>query len=96
VPEPATKADYPETFRVLVLCSPRPGKRGDDHPHSRLAPDACDLAVEIAAMVIAVRQVLDYSTTGKAIIVVLIGFVINIIVTLVILAPSLGMRAMFS
>ena len=47
-------------------------------------------------MVIAVRQVLDYSTTGKAIIVVLIGFVINIIVTLVILAPSLGMRAMFS
>ena len=46
-------------------------------------------------MVIAVRQVLDYSTTGKAIIVVLIGFVINIIVTVVILAPLLGMRAMF-
>ena len=47
---------------------------------------------QCAAMVIAVRQVLDYSTTGKAIIVVLIGFVINFILTLLILAPILGMR----
>ena len=47
---------------------------------------------QIAAMVIAVRQVLDYSTTGKAILVVLIGFVINLIVTLAILTPLLGMR----
>ena len=36
---------------------------------------------QIAAMVIAVRQVLDYSTTGKAIVVVLIGFAINIVVS---------------
>ena len=50
---------------------------------------------QIAAMVVAVRQVLDYSTTGKAIVVVLIGFVINLVVTLMILAPYLGARAMF-
>ena len=43
-------------------------------------------------MVVAVRQVLDYSTTGKAIIVVLIGFVVNFILTVLILAPILGMR----
>ena len=43
-------------------------------------------------MVIAVRQVLDYSTTGKAIVVVLIGFVIYLCVTFLILAPLLGIR----
>ncbi len=43
---------------------------------------------QIAAMVIAVRQVLDFSTTGKAIVVVLIGFVINFVLTLLILAPA--------
>ena len=47
---------------------------------------------QIAAMVIAVRQVLDYSTIGKAIIVVLIGWIINIILTMIILAPLFGMR----
>ena len=50
---------------------------------------------QIAAMVVAVRQVLDYSTTGKAIVVVLIGWVINIIVTLMILGPLLGLRAFY-
>ena len=32
----------------------------------------------IAAMVIAVREVLDYSSTGKAVIVVVIGFCVNL------------------
>jgi len=97
MPEPATKADYPETFRVLGF-SAAPGLASV----VTIIPILGWLLMlviwlwEIAAMVIAVRQVLDYSTTGKAIIVVLIGFAINIIVTLVILAPLLGMRAMFS
>ena len=96
MPEPATKADYPETFRVLGF-SAAPGLASV----LTIIPILGWLLMlviwlwQIAAMVIAVRQVLDYSTTGKAIIVVLIGFVINIIVTLVILAPLLGMRAMF-
>ena len=37
---------------------------------------------QLAAMVIAVRQVLDYSTTGKAIIVVVIGWVVSWLVAL--------------
>jgi len=96
MPEPATKADYPETFRVLGF-SAAPGLASV----VTIIPILGWLLMlaiwlwQIAAMVIAVRQVLDYSTTGKAIIVVLIGFVINIIVTVVILAPLLGMRAMF-
>ena len=96
MPEPATKADYPETFRVLGF-SAAPGLASV----VTIIPILGWLLMlviwlwEIAAMVIAVRQVLDYTTTGKAIIVVLIGFVINIIVTVVILGPILGMRAMF-
>jgi hypothetical protein len=96
MPEPATKADYPETFRVLGFAA-APG----------LASVITIIPIlgwilmfliwvwQIAAMVVAVRQVLDYSTTGKAIVVVLIGFVINIVVTLLVLAPILGMRALF-
>ena len=96
LPEPATKADYPETFRVLGFAA-APG----------LASVITIIPIlgwilmvviwvwQIAAMVVAVRQVLDYSTTGKAIVVVLIGFVINIVVTLLVLAPILGMRALF-
>jgi hypothetical protein len=96
MPEPATKADYPETFRVLGF-SAAPGLASV----VTIIPILGWLLMfaiwlwQIAAMVVAVRQVLDYSTTGKAIIVVLIGFVINIIVTVVILAPLLGMRALF-
>jgi hypothetical protein len=95
MPEPATKADYPETFRVLGFAA-SPG----------LASVITIIPIlgwillfliwlwQIAAMVVAVRQVLDYSTTGKAIVVVLIGFVVNLIVTMVLLAPLLGMRAL--
>jgi hypothetical protein len=36
---------------------------------------------QLAAMVIAVKAVLDYNTIGKAIIVVVIGFFVNLCVT---------------
>ena len=96
MPEPATKADYPETLRVLGFAA-APGLASV----ITIIPLLGWLLMfaiwlwQIAAMVIAVRQVLDYTTTGKAIVVVLIGFVINIVVTLV-LAPLFGMRALFS
>ena len=89
MPEPATKADYPETFRVLGFAA-APGLAGvltivGIVPIlGWLAALLISLLIwlwQIAAMVIAVRQVLDYSTTGKAILVVLIGFVINLCVT---------------
>ena len=96
MPEPATKADYPETFRVLGFAA-APGLASV----ITIIPLLGYLLMfviwlwQIAAMVVAVRQVLDFSTIGKAIVVVLIGFVINIVVTLLILAPLLGMRALF-
>ena len=36
---------------------------------------------QLAAMVVAVRAVLDYNTIGKAVIVVVIGFLVNLFVT---------------
>jgi Yip1 domain len=96
LPEPATKADYPETFRVLGFAA-APG----------LASVITIIPLlgwflmfviwlwQIAAMVIAVRQVLDFSTTGKAIVVVIVGFIINIVLTVLIIGPLLGMRALF-
>jgi hypothetical protein len=100
MPEPATKADYPETFRVLGFAA-APGLASVLTIVGVVPILGWLLAFFIwlliwvwqcAAMVVAVRQVLDYSTVGKAVIVVLIGFVVNFILTVLILAPILGMR----
>jgi hypothetical protein len=96
LPEPATKADYPETFRVLGFAA-APGLASV----LTIIPLLGWLLMfviwlwQIAAMVVAVRQVLDFSTTGKAIVVVIIGFIINIVLTMLIIGPLLGMRALF-
>jgi hypothetical protein len=93
MPEPATKADYPETFRVVGF-SAAPGIASV----VTIIPILGWLLMlviwiwQIAAMVVAVRQVLDYSTTGKAIIVVVIGFFVSIIINLLLLAPLFGAR----
>jgi hypothetical protein len=103
LPEPATKADFPETFRVLGF-SAAPGLAsvltivGIVPLIGWLFALLISLVIwlwQIAAMVIAVRQVLDYSTTGKAIVVVLIGFVINLVITLLIMVPFFGARLLF-
>jgi Yip1-like protein len=96
MPEPATKADFPETFRVLGFAA-APGLANvvTIIPIIGWLLWFVVLLWRIAAMVIAVKQVLDYSTMGKAIVVVLIGFVIYMAVSLLIVAPFLGMRAMF-
>jgi hypothetical protein len=100
MPEPATKADFAETFRVLGFAA-APGLAGVLTIIGIIPILGWILAFLIwvliwlwqcAAMVVAVRQVLDYSTTGKAVIVVLIAFVANFILTMLILAPILGMR----
>ena len=96
MPEPATKADYPETFRVLGF-SAAPGLASV----VTIIPILGYLLMlliwlwQIAAMIIAVKAVLDYSTLGKAIIVVVIGWIVNFVLTMIILAPLLGM-SMFS
>jgi hypothetical protein len=95
LPEPATKADFAETFRVIGF-SAAPGLTAV----ITIIPILGWLLLfaimlwQLAAMVVAVRQVLDYSTTGKAVLVVVIGWCINLIVTLV-LGSVFGLRAVF-
>lgn len=104
MPEPQTKADYAETFRVLGFAA-APGLFSILRIIGIIPILGwvisflliCLIWVwQVAAMVIAVRQVLDYSSTGKAVIVVLIGFVVNFILTMIILTPLLGMRMLMS
>lgn len=93
LPEPTTNADFPQTFRTLGFAA-SPGLASV----ITIIPLLGYLLMfliwlwQIAAMVVAVKAVLDYSTVGKAVVVVLIGFVVNIVVTLLILAPLLGAR----
>jgi hypothetical protein len=83
MPEPATKADFAETFRVIAFAA-APGLFGV----ITIIPILGWLILfviwlwQLAAMVIAVRQVLDYSTTGKAIVVVVIGWIVSWLVAL--------------
>jgi Yip1 domain len=96
MPEPTTKADFPETFRVLGF-SAAPGLLS----FITIIPLLGYLILfviwlwQMASMIVAVKAVLDYSTIGKAIVVVLIGFIINLIITALVLVPMLGARAMF-
>lgn len=82
MPDPATKADFPETFRTIAFAA-APGILGI----VTIIPILGWLLMmviwvwTIAAMVIAVREVLDYTDTVKAVIVVVIGWLIQLIVT---------------
>jgi hypothetical protein len=91
MPDPATKADFPQTFRVVGFAA-APGLLG----FITFIPLLGWLLMlliwlwTIAAMVIAVREVLDYTNTGKAVIVVVIGFLVNLIVTWMLAAMFIG------
>ena len=84
MPDPATKADFPETFRTIAFAA-SPGLFGVVTIVPLLGWWLMFLLTPIiwlwsmAAMVVAVRQVLDYSETFKAVIVVLIGFVVFLV-----------------
>ena len=84
MPDPATKADFPETFRTIAFAA-SPGLIGVVTIVPFLGWLLMLLLTPIiwiwsmAAMVVAVRQVLDYSETFKAVIVVLIGFVVFLV-----------------
>ena len=84
MPDPATKADFPETFRTIAFAA-APGLIGVVTIVPFLGWLLMVLLTPIiwlwsmAAMVVAVRQVLDYSETFKAVIVVLIGFVVFLV-----------------
>ena len=91
MPDPATKADFQETFRVVAFAA-APGVFGIITVIPILGYVVLFLLWlwQLAAMVVAVRQVLDYNTTGKAIVVVIIGFIVNLIITFTLGAMALG------
>jgi hypothetical protein len=96
MPDPETKADIQETFRVLGFAA-APGLVNI----LRIIPILgylIWLAVmvwQIAAMVVAVKQVLDYSNIGKAIVVVIIGYIVCMVVFVLLLVPMMGARLLF-
>ena len=88
MPEPATKANFNEAFRVIGFAA-LPGVFNVLAIIPFLGP-LISLLVAIWSLVIAVvavREVLDYSNTGRAIIVCLIAAVICWIVLFIILLP---------
>jgi hypothetical protein len=88
MPEPATKADFSEAFRVIGFAA-SPGVFNVLAIIPFLGP-LISLLVGIWGLVIAViavREVLDYSNTGRAVIVCLIAAVICWIAIAVLLLP---------
>jgi hypothetical protein len=90
MPEPSTKADFQEGFRVLGFTA-SPGVFNVLAIIPFLGP-LLSFLIAIWMLVIAViatREVLDYSNTGRAVIVCIIAMLIYWIVTFIILMPLL-------
>lgn len=97
MPEPTTKADFNEAFRVIGF-SASPGVVNVLAIIPFLGP-LISFVVWIWMVVVgvvAVREVLDYTSTARAVIVCLIAAVICWIVSFVILLPLLVGRAILS
>src|SRR5262245_28597456 len=79
MPEPQTKADFNETFRVVGF-SAAPGILNvlAIIPFLGVLVSFVVWLWSLVVMVVGVRQVLDYTSTGRAIIVCLIGLIIAV------------------
>ena len=88
MPEPSTKADFQEGFRVLGFTA-SPGVFNVLAIIPFLGPFLSFLIAiwMLVIAVIATREVLDYSNTGRAVIVCIIAMLIYWIVTFMILMP---------
>lgn len=88
MPEPATKADFNEAFRVIGFAA-SPGVFNVLAIIPFLGPFIGFLVSiwSLVIAVIAVREVLDYSNTGRAIVVCLIAAVICWIVVFLVMLP---------
>jgi hypothetical protein len=94
MPEPTTKADFAETFRVVGFAA-APGIFNIIAIIPFLGP-VISLLIGIwmlIVMVVAVRQVLDYSSTGKAIVVCLIGFIAYLIISFILIGPFVALMS---
>jgi len=88
MPEPATKADFNETFRVVGFAA-APGVLNVLAIVPYLGP-LISLLIGIWSLVIgviALREVLDYSNTGRAVIVCLIAGIVTAIAIFLVLTP---------
>jgi hypothetical protein len=95
MPEPTTKADFNETFRVVGFAA-SPGVFNVLAIIPFLGP-LVSLLVGIWSLVIgviAVREVLDYSNTGRAIIVALIAGVACWFIVFILLLPILAIAGL--
>jgi hypothetical protein len=74
-PEPQTKADFPEVLRTIGFAA-SPGVLNilGILPFLGILVGLITSLWQLAAMVVAVRQALDYKTTGKAVLVCVIGW----------------------
>jgi len=94
LPEPQTKADYKELLRTIGFSS-SPGLIRI----LGIVPGLTGIVFFVAsiwmliAMVIAVRQALDYSGTGRAVLVCIIGWIIQAIILAILFAILRGSTA---
>ena len=93
LPEPSTKADFAEGFRVIGFTA-SPGVFHVIAIIPFLGPFLSFLVTiwTLVITVVAVREVLDYSNIGRAILVCVIAFVIVVILYVVIWVPLLMAR----
>jgi hypothetical protein len=92
MPEPATKADFKEAFRTVGFAA-SPGVFSVLAIIPFLGP-LISLLIAVWSLVIsviAVRSVLDYSNTGRAIVVCLIAAFVCMIVYFVVMLPIVAM-----
>jgi hypothetical protein len=97
MPEPSTKADFAETFRVVAFAA-APGVFNvlAIIPFLGVLISFLVAVWSLIVMVIAVRSVLDYTSTARALVVCLIGFVVFLIVYWIVLMPLFIGRALMS
>jgi hypothetical protein len=91
MPEPTTKADFQEAFRVIGFAA-SPGVFNVLAIIPFLGP-LISLLIGIWMLVIgviAVREVLDYTSTGRAIVVCLIAFIVYFVVISVLTTMLIG------
>ena len=97
MPEPTTKADFAEGFRVIgFTASPGVFNVLGIIPFLGYLLQILVSIWMLVIGVIAVREVLDYSSTGRAFIVCLIAFGIYLILWFVIMVPLMIAGAMMS
>lgn len=94
MPEPATRATFTEGFRVIGFAA-APGVFNvlAIIPFLGRLISFCISIWMLVVMVIAVRSVLDYTSTGRAIIVCVIGLIAYLIINFLVVVPLLAARA---